>query len=103
MSRIIGVLVHRVRARQRAGRGETQVVGFDSGDGAHVGSFASMVLDALCFVPIMHFFRKITNLFQKFSFIYLETLYYSVKCVCNERRHTHNEVREKRSNRWQAI
>ena len=62
-----------------------------------------MVLDALCFVPIMHFFRKITNLFQRFSFIYLETLYYSVKCVCNERRHTHNEVREKRSNRWQAM
>ena len=24
-------------------------------------------------------------------------LYYNVKCVCNERRHTHNEVREKRS------
>ena len=36
--------------------GETQVVGFDSGEGAHVGSFASMVLDVLRFVPVIHFF-----------------------------------------------
>lgn len=53
--------------------------------------------------PSYTFFRKINILFKKLSFIYLETLYYSVKCVCNERRHTHNEVREKRSNRWQAM
>ena len=66
MPRIIGVLVHRVRARQRAGRGETQVVGFDSDDGAHVGSFASMVLDVLCFVPIIHFFRKIITYSRNF-------------------------------------